>query len=134
MGQFFSDPVEQALEYIYYDLCVGKGDQGMQLLETASFYDDGDASCVLAHCLRGRLYVWTGHRFPKDDNRARKLLYKSVLQGSALGMLMAMRSGELRDWLQDEMSSVRLQESFDIVLKKAEGGEPFCQYVIGNFY
>ena len=27
-----------------------------------------------------------------------------------------------------------LQEAFDIVLAKAEGGDAFCQYTIGNVY
>ena len=32
MGRFFSDPVEQALRYIYYDLRSGRGQEGFRLL------------------------------------------------------------------------------------------------------
>lgn len=135
MGRFFSDPVEQALEYIYYDLRAGKGAKGMLLLKKAvSAGNDGDACCLLAQCLRGRQHVWTGHRFPKDDTLAQRLLCQSVQHGSALGMLIAIRCGELRYRLQDEMTTERLKKSFDIVIKKAEDGEPYCQYIIGNAY
>lgn len=135
MGRFFSDPVEQALEYIYYDLRAGKGAKGILLLKKAVSTDsDGDACCLLAQCLRGRQYVWTGHHFPKDDSQAQRLLCQSVQRGSALGMLTAIRCGELRYRLQDEMTIENLQKSFDIVLEKADGGEPYCQYIIGNVY
>lgn len=36
MGQFFSDPVEQALQYIYYDLQVRRGQDGFHLLQQAA--------------------------------------------------------------------------------------------------
>ncbi len=134
MGRFFSDAVEQALQYIYYDMRAGRGAEGRRLLETASAAGDGDASCVLARCLCGYQYVWSGHHFPEDDRRATKLLHQAVQQGSALGVLVAMRSGELPAWLQNKMPFASLQEAFDIVLEKAKAGEPFCQYVIGNVY
>lgn len=134
MGQFFSDAVEQALHCIYYDMRAGRGAEGMRLLETASAGGDGDASCVLARCLCGYQYVWSGHHFPEDDRRATKLLHQAMQQGSALGVLVALRSGELPAWLQNKMPFASLQEAFDIVLEKAKGGEPFCQYVIGNAY
>ena len=45
MGNCFSDEVEQALTYIYYDLRAGKGAEGFMLLQRAS--DAGDGGCVL---------------------------------------------------------------------------------------
>ena len=33
MGRFFSDPVERALKYIYYDLRSRRGQEGFQLLQ-----------------------------------------------------------------------------------------------------
>ena len=33
MGRCFSDEVEQALQYIYYDMRAGKGAEGLQILE-----------------------------------------------------------------------------------------------------
>ena len=35
MGRFFSDPVERALKYIYYDLRSRRGQEGFQLLQQA---------------------------------------------------------------------------------------------------
>lgn len=134
MGKCFSDAVEQALQYIYYNVRTGQGQEGFKLLEQASAAGDGDASCVLARCLCGYQYVWSGHGFPEDDRRATKLLHKSVEQGSALGVLVALRSGELTPSVQKKMPFDSLQEAFDIVLQKAEMGDAFCQYIIGNTY
>ena len=65
MGKCFSDDVEQALKYIYYDLRAGKGAEGFALLVKASAQGDGDASCILARCYCGNQYVWSGHDFPE---------------------------------------------------------------------
>ena len=46
MGRFFSDPVERALKYIYYDLRARRGQEGFQLLQQA--VRDGDADACLS--------------------------------------------------------------------------------------
>ena len=46
-------------------------------------------------------------------------MHRSVLEGGAIGTLLSLRSGEMG------------QEAFDIVLDKAEHGEPRCQLIIG---
>lgn len=134
MGRFFSDVVEQALRDIYYDVTTGRGRESFQNLEQASRAGDGDATCILARCLCGYQYVWSGHGFPEDDDRAVALMHRSVEQGSAMGVLLALRSGELTPQLKNKMPFSSLKEAFDIVLEKAKMGEPFCQYVIGNVY
>ena len=134
MGRIFSDAVEQALEYIYYRDWEHRGKEGFALLEQASAGGDGDASCVLARCLSGDGYVWNGHGFPEDGPRAVKLLHQSVAQGSALGVLVALRSRTLTPSVQKKMPFASLKEAFDIVLEKAELGDAFCQYTIGNTY
>lgn len=134
MGQFFSDAVERALRYIYYEPAGGQGTEGLQLLEQASAAGDGDASCVLARCLFGSEYVWEGHGFPEDERRGDALIRRSVQQGSALGVLIALRCGEMDAALEQSMPFENLEEAFRIVLDKAERGEPFCQYVIANVY
>ena len=134
MGRFFSDTVEQALRDIYYQMWTGRGQEAMRNLEQASAAGDGDASCLLARCYCGDQYVWDGHHFPEDDLKATKLLHKSVEQGSAIGVLVALRSRELPPELMQKMPFASLQEAFDEVLAKAQAGEPFCQYTIGNSY
>ncbi len=134
MGKFFSDVVEQALRDIYYDMASGHGQESFRRLEEASEAGDGDASALLARCLCGYQYTWAGHGFPEDDHRAVKLMHQSVDQGSAIGVLLSLRSGELAPWREKKMPFSSLQEAFDIVLAKAEGGDAFCQYTIGNVY
>ena len=110
MGRFFSDVVEQALRDIYYDMASGHGQESFRRLEEASEAGDGDATCLLARCLCGYQYTWVGHGFPEDDKRAEKLMHKSVEQGSAVGVLLALRSGELSPQLMQKMpfSSLRM--------------------------
>ena len=112
MAAVLSKEVKQALEDIYYNVRTGRGKEAFALLERASEAGDGDASCVLARCLCGYQYVWSGHGFPEDDQRAVKLLHKSVEQGSALGVLVALRSGELTPSVQKKMPFASLQEAF----------------------
>lgn len=45
-----------------------------------------------------------------------------------------MRSGDLTRALEEKMPFENLKQAWDIVLQKAEGGEPFCMYMIGNTY
>ena len=85
MGVCFSDEVEQALRYIYYDLRAGKGKEGFALLEKASAAGDGDASCILGRCYCGPQYVWGGHGFPEDDHLAVKLMHQSGQRAGRAG-------------------------------------------------
>lgn len=134
MNGSLSAEVKQALRDIYYNVRTGRGKEAFALLERASEAGDGDASCVLARCLCGYQYVWSGHHFPEDDRRATKLLHKSVEQGSALGVLVALRSGELTPSVQKKMPFADLQAAFDEVEAMAKEGDAFCQYVLGNSY
>lgn len=134
MTAVLSNEVKQALQDIYYNERTGRGKEAFALLERASEAGDGDASCVLARCLCGYQYVWRGHGFPEDDQRATKLLRKSVEQGSALGVLVALRSGELTPSVQKKMPFESLQQAFDQAVELAEGGDAFSQYVVGNSY
>nr|WP_326127152.1 hypothetical protein [uncultured Oscillibacter sp.] len=134
MAAVLSNEVKQALQDIYYNERTGRGKDAFALLERASEAGDGDASCVLARCLCGYQYVWRGHGFPEDDQRATKLLHRSVEQGSALGVLVALRSGELTPSVQKKMPFESLQQAFDQAVELAEGGDAFSQYVVGNSY
>lgn len=133
MGQFFSDSVERALKYIYYDLRSQRGAEGFCLLEQAVDAGDADACCLLARCLYGPEYTWPGHRFPTDEKAGDELMRRSVLEGSAIGTLLSLRCGVMNRQLAQAMP-LSFQEAFDIVLDKAEHGEPLCQMIIGNAY
>ena len=133
MGRFFSDPVERALKCIYCDLAAGRGQEGFQLLAQAVQNGDSDACCLLARCLYGPEYTWPGHNFPVDGRAGDELMRQSVLGGSAIGVLLSLRSGVMNRQLARSMP-LTLQEAFDAVLDKAEHGEPFCQMLIGNVY
>ena len=66
--------------------------------------------------------------------RATKLLRKSVEQGSAIGVLVALRSGELTPSVEANMPFADLKEAFDRVLECAKAGDAFCQYTVANSY
>lgn len=134
MEKALSSEVRQALKDIYYNERTGRGKEALALLQKASDAGDGDASCVLARCYCGRQYVWIGHQFPEDDHLAVKYLHRSVEQGSALGVLVAMRSGELTPALEKKMPFANLQEAFDAAMELANTGDAFCQYVVANAY
>lgn len=134
MGRTLSKEVQSALQDIYYNERTGRGKEAFALLEQASAAGDGDATCVLARCLCGYQYVWKGHGFPEDDDRATELLHKSVEQGSALGVLVALRTGELTPEVERKMPFSSLQEAFDAAVELAETGDAFCQYVVANSY
>ena len=127
MGRFFSDRVETALKYIYYDMGAGRGQEGFQLLQEAVWDGDADACCLLARCLYGPEYTWAGHDFPVDEQTGDELMRRSVLGGSAIGTLLSLRSGVMDRQLAQAMPFGSLQEAFDLVEDKAEHGEPFCQ-------
>ena len=134
MGKHFSDAVEEALRYIYYDVRLGKGAEGLELLKKASEEGDGDASCILARCMWGPQYVWNGHNFPEDEELGMEYLHKSIEQGSALGVMVAVRCGEFTKEMEEKMPFSSLKEVFEEVLGMAEAGDAFCQYTIGNSY
>ena len=128
MGNFFSDAVELALEHIYYNERSPYGRESFQLLVKTAASGDGDACGVLSGCLRGPQYVWSGRGFPEDGRLASKMLQLSLERGSSLGILTALRCGELPFSQEDAPD---LQAAFDSVLEKAAGGEAPCQYTIG---
>ncbi|MCM1065910.1 MAG: sel1 repeat family protein [Eubacterium sp.] len=134
MAKVLSAEVKQALQDIYYNVRTGRGKAAFVMLEKASAAGDGDASCILARCYCGEQYVWIGHGFPENDDRAVHLIHKSVEQGSALGVMLALRSGELTPAVQKTMPFASLQEAFDEVLELAKGGDAFCQYTVANSY
>lgn len=134
MGRFFSDKVETAIRYIYYDLGAQRGQEGFRLLQEACREGDADAYCLLARCLYGQEYTWLGHDFPVDEDAADELIYQSVMMGSALGTLIAMRCGVMNKELQEAMPLASLKTAYDIILEKAKAGDAFCQMVIGNVY
>lgn len=125
MAKTLSEEVKRALRDIYYNVRTGRGKKAFDLLEQASEAGDGDATCILARCLCGHQYVWVGHGFPEDDKRASQLMRKSVEQGSALGVMLALRSGELRPSVRRAMPFANLQEAFDEVLSWRREGTPF---------
>ncbi len=137
MGRFFSNEVEEALGYIYYDMAKGvvlNGDRGVEILEDAVANGDYDAMYFLARCMSGDMFMWKGHLFKEDWNSAVKLYKQSILGGSSIGILGGIRasgvgsSPEIKEYLTNE----RLRKAYNDIYEKAENGEGFCQYVIGN--
>lgn len=134
MGEFFSDEVEKALELIYYKLREQRGKEGFELLEKAYRNGDADAAYLLSRCYSGSQYVWKYHGFPVDDDKVEQLIHESIRGGSAMGVLGSMRCGLFDKQAEQEMKFANLKEAFNVIYEKAQGGEPFCQYMVGNVY
>ncbi len=130
----FSPTVNKALKDIYYSYDIQKAVEAASFLEAASDAGDGDATYILSRCFCGPEYSWEFHPFTEDDAMARKLTEKSIRQGSAMGVLGAMRIGILSPKLEKEMPFDSLSQVWDIIREKALAGSPFCQNMIGNTY
>jgi len=136
MGKYFSDAVDKAIEDIYYCYDVKRAAAAIEPLSQASDKGDGDAAYILSRCLSGPQYSWAYHPFPEDDEEVERLIKHSIRQGSAIGVLGAMRCGMLTPEMEEEMHRhyASLQEVWNAVYEKAQAGSPFCQNMIGNTY
>lgn len=134
MGKYFSDVVDKAIEDIYYCYDSRRAVGAIQPLLDAAQAGDGDASYLLSRCLSGSCYSWDFHPFREDENGANQFIRQSILQGSAIGVLGAMRCGMLTPELEEAMPFDTLQEAWDVVHEKALAGSLFCQNMIGNTY
>ena len=136
MGQYFSGAVDRALEDIYYCYDARRAEAAIQPLTDAAGAGDGDASYLLFRCFSGPDYSWTGHPFRADEDAALRYLRSSVLQGSAMGVLGAIRAGMLTPELEEAMhtrfSSVK--DAWNAVYEKAEAGCLFAMNLIGSSY
>lgn len=134
MGKYFSDVVDKAIEDIYYCYDPERAAAAIGPLTDAANAGDGDAAYVLSRCLSGPQYSWRYHPFQEDDERGERLIRKSILQGSAAGVLGAMRCGMLTPEMEEAMPFASLKEAWNVIYEKAEAGSPFCQNMIGNTY
>lgn len=134
MCAYFSDKTEEAIQLLYGQYDQAEFRRARQLLTQAADEGDADALHFLSRSIsQGFIWAYTG--IPQDLETAVNLMQKSVLQGSACGVLGALRlRGAFTPVLREQMPFSSLREAFDIVLKKAEGGHSFCQYMIGNAY
>ncbi|WP_455617763.1 tetratricopeptide repeat protein [Eisenbergiella sp.] len=134
MGKYFSDVADQAIEDIYYCYDVKRAAAAIQPLTAAARAGDGDAAYLLSRCLSGPQYSWAYHPFHDDDEAVKQLIRQSVLQGSAIGVLGAMRCGMLTRELEESMPFASLRQAWELVCQKAQAGSLFCQNMIGNTY
>ena len=134
MGKYFSDVVDHAVEDIYYCYDVNRAVSAVQSLMEAANSGDGDASYLLSRCLSGPNYSWDFHPFREDEEGANFFIVQSIRQGSAAGVLGAMRCGMLTPEMEEAMPFANLQEAWDVIYQKAQAGSLFCQNMIGNTY
>lgn len=134
MGKYFSDVVDKALEDIYYCYDNDRAKAALAALQTAAAAGDGDASYIASRCLSGPQYSWGYHPYPEDDDGVEYYIRQSIRQGSAMGVLGAMRCGMLTPEMEEAMPFATLQEAWDVVKEKADAGCLFAQNMIGNTY
>lgn len=130
MGQFFSDKTEEAVKLIYTGYAKDDFNKAANLLTQASNEGDADAFYFLHRCLLGKEFVWEYANFEYNKDKSMEMLKRSIIQGSHLGALGALRLGEL----ETMNPNANKKDEFNAVLKMAEAGEPFCQYLIGTVY
>lgn len=134
MGKYFSDTVDNALEAIYYTYDRDRAAACIQPLTEAAKAGDGDAAYILSRCTSGPQYSWKYHPFQDDDDLTERLVRQSIVQGSAMGVLGAMRCGMLTPEMERAMPFDNLRQAWDAVYEKAEAGCLFCMNMIGNTY
>ncbi len=134
MNGKYSLPVVKAVDLIWTSFDREEIRRGYAMLMQAAQQGDADALCFIARCFMGEQYVWSGAGFATDEENASKLMQKSVLMGSATGVLCAVRSGNFTPSVQRGMPFGSFKEAFDEILGQAERGNAFCCYMIGNVY
>lgn len=135
MGKYFTDVVEQAIADIYYCCDSGKAKQAAEAaFQSAKNDGDPDAYYILSRCFSGPCCSWDFHPFTENRAAANAMLNEAVTRGSAIGVLGALRMDMLTPALRASMPFGSIKEAWKIVKKKADGGNPFCQYMIGNTY
>lgn len=134
MGKYFSDAVDSALEAIYYTYDRSRAAACLQPLTEAARAGDGDAAYILSRCTSGPQYSWAYHPFQADDDMTEELIRQSIVQGSAMGVLGAMRCGMLTPEMEQAMPFGSLKQAWDAVYEKAQAGCLFCMNMIGNTY
>ncbi len=136
MGKYFSDAVDNAIEAIYYTYDRERAAAAIQPLADAANGGDGDAAYILSRCTSGPQYSWDYHPFQADDNVTEQLIRQSIVQGSAMGVLGAMRCGMLTPEMEEAMKAhyPTLKDAWNAVYDKAQAGCLFAMNMIGNTY
>ncbi len=136
MGKYFSDVVDNAIEAIYYTFDKERAAASLQPLADAANAGDGDAAYILSRCTSGPQYSWRYHPFQEDDAVTEQLIRKSIVDGSAMGVLGAMRCGMLTPEMEEAMKAhyPTLKDAWNAVYEKAEAGCLFAMNMIGNTY
>ena len=136
MGKYFSDAVDSALEAIYYSYDRERAAAALQPLADAANAGDGDAAYILSRCVSGPQYSWDYHPFQANDEAVEKLIRQSIINGSAMGVLGAMRCGMLTPEMEEAMKAhyPSLKEVWNAVYEKAQAGCLFAMNMIGNTY
>ncbi len=132
MTHRIDERVTKAVALIWTSFDPEAMQQGYDLLTEAAEAGDPDACCFLARCHLGEAYVWSGGGFETDEEEAAELLRESIERGSAMGVLCALRTGDLTPDERERMPFASLKEAFDAVVAQAEAGDPFSRYVAGN--
>jgi TPR repeat protein len=131
-GGAYAAKVERAIGLVWTSYDPAAMRRGYDLLEEAAEEGDADACCYLARCHMGEEYVWSGGGFVRDEALAAHYMAQSVLRGSASGAISALRMGMLTPELRDAMPCPSLKEAFEAVRARADAGQAFCQYMVGN--
>lgn len=134
MANWFSPAVEQGIADIWYCYDDSKAQRTLPALQEAAAAGDGDASFLLARCCGGPAYRWKYHSFREDAHQEDLLLRQSIRQGSALGVLGALRADVLTAEVEGEIPFPSLRAAWEQVRDIAKDGCAFAASLIGDSY
>ena len=127
-----SEKVTVAIDKIWKSYNKEQMWEGYELLRQAAQEGDADAYCYLGRCHLGEEFVWCGAEFPVDVELASRFIKKSVCRGSSDGVLCALRTGVFSPDVEKTMPFASLKEAFEEVVQRAQAGDAFSQYMVGN--
>lgn len=130
----FSKTVEHAVKAIYMNYQKENAQHALEQLKKAADEGDGDAMYLLGRCYAGESLNWKYFEFEENQNLAERYIRKSVLAGSAVGVLGALRLSMLSESLQKKMPFESVRQAWQMVYEQAKEGCPFCQNMVGNAY
>ncbi len=131
---YFTENVQTALEMVFLSWQIDTIKDGQALLKKYADAGDADACALVSRTYAGSQFIWEGAKLPEDDRACFFYLYKAVEKRSSVGILLAMRAKSLLTPLLRETITECKEQAFLEVLKGAEEGDAYCQYVIGNVF
>lgn len=136
MVKVFDNRVEKAIDILWCERQLERGNEAKKLLEDAVREGQADACYFLALCYGGANCVDSGFGFQDNIEKAYHYLDMSIEKGSAVGMFGARRFGGYKpkggSFVNVPYESSK--EIWKVVCSMADAGQLFIKYLVANAY